>query len=920
MDGTKPGDPTGLPNDPAGNPPEPVFAQLAWEDVLKEERKAIGLEDPEQANALCLSGGGIRSAAFCLGVLQSLEAQGLLDKFHYLSTVSGGGFIGSWLTRSRAYRRWAGKTPPPEPLLIGPSSIRPLRRYTNFLTPTPGLFSLDTWESALIWCRNTLINLSAIAPLMLLLVCFPIFYAWTIGMLALQPGSGILQIVLLIAAFASLTCAIDAGACHLPSHRHPDEGAQPASAPSSGTKGYGPTEAEVTERVVLPALAWVLLAPLAGVPAIAHGSFDVPFLHGRPGVSLLVLPGIALMASVCGYLIAWRRVLKRERGLPLAREHRQTFYSNLIGWPVASALSAGLLYGSLCLASMTGAVWVAVLGPACVMISDILRTTFYVAIRSGGIRADLDREWLARLNANKLLYVMMYTFIAVSSLKFSEWAFPRDAYTALISVAGFATGPVVAFVASSAKLLPEATARRPGGTGIARSGKGWLRLNVFITAIGLIFLTTTLMLCGRLAMGIAMRLPALFGSRYWTQAFYGPAILEIAILLGFCLFLLNLYLKVNRFSLHAYYRNRLIRGFLGTAVKTTDRRPDSYTGFDPSDNLRMWDCIDRTGVDRLFPVINVTMNLTASPDTAHLDRKGAPFTITPQHCGSYWLLKPGRKLDPDGKRSGCYVHSCYYAGGTEMETGPEDKMLGISLGTAMTISGAAVSPNMGYYSSPLAAFIMTLFNLRLGAWLPNPAMAGADELKMKKTNPVSALASLLGDLTGRSDDSGNSLYLSDGGHFDNLGLYEMLRRKCRRIVVIDAGADAEFECSDLCRTIAYAEIDGVATVKFDGLVEIPSRRFWNKARRAAIKYKDAPDGELICIKPCLSYFASAQLQAYKASHPDFPHVSTTDQFFTELTFESYRELGMEQAAAASAELAELLNAPTMAAANMNTAA
>src|SRR3954471_17764516 len=49
-------------------------------------------------NALCFSGGGIRSATFCLGVLQGLARLKTLDKFDYLSTVSGGGYIGSWLS------------------------------------------------------------------------------------------------------------------------------------------------------------------------------------------------------------------------------------------------------------------------------------------------------------------------------------------------------------------------------------------------------------------------------------------------------------------------------------------------------------------------------------------------------------------------------------------------------------------------------------------------------------------------------------------------------------------------------------------------------------------------------------------------------------------------------------------------------
>src|SRR4029077_17283690 len=63
-------------------------------------RKLYGVlhADPDGLAAICLSGGGIRSATFNLGILQSLASLGAIDKFHYISTVSGGGYIGGWLS------------------------------------------------------------------------------------------------------------------------------------------------------------------------------------------------------------------------------------------------------------------------------------------------------------------------------------------------------------------------------------------------------------------------------------------------------------------------------------------------------------------------------------------------------------------------------------------------------------------------------------------------------------------------------------------------------------------------------------------------------------------------------------------------------------------------------------------------------
>ena len=118
---------------------------------LKAIWKAVH-ELPEKRSALCISGGGIRSATFGLGVLQGLARCGLLNKFHYLSTVSGGGYIGSWLS---AWISRAGLTrvttqlahqsentrPNPEPL-----EIQNLRSYSNYLSPRLGFFSADSWH------------------------------------------------------------------------------------------------------------------------------------------------------------------------------------------------------------------------------------------------------------------------------------------------------------------------------------------------------------------------------------------------------------------------------------------------------------------------------------------------------------------------------------------------------------------------------------------------------------------------------------------------------------------------------------------------------------------------------------------------------------------------------------------------------
>ena len=148
---------------------------------------------------------------------------------------------------------------------------------------------------------------------------------------------------------------------------------------------------------------------------------------------------------------------------------------------------------------------------------------------------------------------------------------------------------------------------------------------------------------------------------------------------------------------------------------------------------------------RPFHVVNVCLNLVAGDQLAWQQRKAASFTITPLQCGS----------NAEGLG---YRPSEGYA------KGHQDP---ISLGTAITISGAAASPNMGYHSSPATGFIMTLLNARLGAWLGNPGKAGART--WTHARPHSAIASLLREAFGLTNARSRYVYLSDGGPFRTSG-------------------------------------------------------------------------------------------------------------------------------------------------------
>ena len=131
---------------------------------------------------------------------------------------------------------------------------------------------------------------------------------------------------------------------------------------------------------------------------------------------------------------------------------------------------------------------------------------------------------------------------------------------------------------------------------------------------------------------------------------------------------------------------------------------------------------------------------------------------------------------------------------------------GLNIAAAMAISGAALSPNWGFHSKPATAFLLTMFNARLGRWLPNPRKPSATRPK-SIWRGFPGLLQLIRELFGNSDDASEYVYLSDGGHFDNMGLYELVRRHCHRIVICDAEEDSGYVFSGIGMAIRKCRID-----------------------------------------------------------------------------------------------------------------
>jgi hypothetical protein len=229
------------------------------------------------------------------------------------------------------------------------------------------------------------------------------------------------------------------------------------------------------------------------------------------------------------------------------------------------------------------------------------------------------------------------------------------------------------------------------------------------------------------------------------------------------------------------------------------------------------------------------------------------------------------------------------------------------LATAMAISGAAAASNMGTSSIKGASPSLALLNVRLGYWMRNPKfLFGTGNLwrKLHDTFNLYFLYEMFGSLSEKRP----FIYLTDGGHVENLGVYELLRRRCCLVIVIDAEADPGMHFGSLMRLERYARIDlGIR-------LEIPWHQIRATTLQASKKIKERGDpgellattgphcavgriyypegeGRILYVKSSLTGDESSYVMDYKRRNESFPHETTGDQFFTEEQFEAYRALG-----------------------------
>ena len=525
----------------------PDSAPLSLEEVLEEERRRLRPDaQPKPLSALCISGGGIRSATFALGAVQGLAEQGLLSEFDYLSTVSGGGYLGAWLGSwikrdglAKVIPRLHHNAPPPGPGEADP--IQHLREYNNYLSPKLGFLSADTWTLIATVLRNISLNWLVLVPLLMFVLMIPRLMV-SIDTLAVAQDStwvrfGLLGLMMALFAYG--------GVFQL---RH---------LPNAGGRDH--SQGQFLVNFILPMVGGTVVF-------LAYNSYFKVALHEI--VSWMVIPCVAAWFL---YLLVCGKPWKKRVDLIYTISPAIVLMGLLIG--------GGTFLVGLMRPPQTGwAIWVTFGSPFLFLVYNSAMGIF-VGLSSRTLE-DPDREWIARCSAWMLLTTVEWTSICTLVLLAPKWALEWNVWgKSALAAAGALSGWVGAVKGGSTSGKGEQKSVRDTALDKLIKVSPFVFLGIF--SIGLSLLTNMVLSSSG----------ALWNSGGAAQWFEHDRLLEQTpwyVALGATLFFLVVswamarYININKFSLHGMYRDRLIRAFLGASNpqrqvgQTGGKAPNSY--------------------------------------------------------------------------------------------------------------------------------------------------------------------------------------------------------------------------------------------------------------------------------------------------------------------------------------------------------
>jgi hypothetical protein len=768
---------------------------------------------PENLIGLALSGGGIRSAATCLGAMQALDGKDLMRRVDYLSSVSGGGYAAACLNANIAGVRYLSRTVEPVRSASGaqPGSAKD-RPSQGFPTPRKGwIFPFPH----VVGIRETVLFRYLRANAQYLIPRGKVLeYGFAPVLLVRGLFMNLWAMLPLVLTLSAITLAL----LLCPRLRHAGQAAELLGA-TAALLGILWAVFFAISRPVRDRLetgrhgsAWLMLFAAGLIVTTVAGGVDLAYG---------VIAGL-IVASVTAF--EWRRQVDFERqhgawrpraGIA-SRRHSVDAAAGLARESYRQAQAQALLVSAGALFLMLQPVAAAWVGAA------------------------LERGQVSWQGAGTLAAA------AVASTWLGRFEkLPLMVRRALLLLAAALVGPVLLWGGS---LLITAS--------IAREGGIWSHVD------------------------LGFHIP--FDRASWVLAFhksFGRDAMIIDSVLALVLAALSLWwlnrslYKANEVSPHSHYRDKLANTFLFSANLSDHSRVRSQS------ELKLSAMDVRTAP---FPLINAALNFVDRDEYRGRGRNSTFFTFSPCHVGStqvdYMRTEALESVFPRFK-----------------------------LSSAVAISGAAASANAGRATNPALRFLLALVNVRLGYWLPNPAAVMSDRFAPNARGEYPAFPSagaghLLREMIGALDTESDFINLSDGGHIENLGIYELIRRRCRVIIAIDAEQDGNFSFTSLGDLVRFARIDRAVNIDIDVSVIKPDKDGISKRHVAIgrIDYGRGAYGWLIYMKSSLTGREDESVLKYRAVQKDFPHHSTGDQFFDEEQFEAYRALGYHMASEASA--------------------
>lgn len=818
---------------------------------LQRRREANGLPDLEQDPGLwglSLSGGGVRSATFCLGVLQALMGKDRMRRFDYMSTVSGGGYIGSCLSSLLSNRTDTGVEPhnspfnglrelddykdPSETELSVRHQIHHLRTHGEYLVPRSGILSRDVQ-------RALGSSLSGVGH--------------TLGLFALA-------FLVLVATTHLILTSVDLDLSRL----------APAVQLESIPGGEG------------------LLGRLDYVQAVLGAWYRDRLVPPLMDSFLEAIRYWELLLGMSGLGILWC-VVWLMRGTSLAHSFRSTEVlpgvTTRAGWTPEEERESKFV--------RSFNLWSVVV---VVLFTLGVSGLFRVTEGSPSFLAGLFLPLAFSLGG--LVLTHLFTFGAESRFALKAWErggkqwesrFRRSLYGSLrgaclygmlVAVAlpvllvflfSLSDLPLKVFLSLAALAWAYFSSRKGGDPSTSQLG-GWVKRPAANLAV-LLFLAFSYAQVSAWLMAL-YRLGAPEDTWLFCLCVIGAGLAPL-IFLGF-------YIDANRVSPHYFYRDRLTEAYLKTDART--RRPGEpkqgmpLTVVRDDEDLRLSD-LGRTNNRGPYHLIVSALNLSGSEELNRKSFLSEHFVFSRDYIGS--------------KVTGWVKTENYRANTTR-------------LARAMAISAAAVGSAMGRHTFGAQAFMATLFNLRLGYWMENPWRYKDGEPRRPRSRPTFWPWYLLREIFGRASARTRLVNVSDGGHTgDNLGLLPLLRRRCSTILVCDAEADGEYTFGSLNNAVRLAFTEENIRIDLD-LSPIMTREetasgFWSSQGSVVegeVHYPATPAGQpaftgrLIFLKASVSGTrVPVHIANYAKEQAAFPHQTTADQFFDDAQFEAYRALG-----------------------------